>query len=542
MNRRDIIAPSILRTGRGREGAGYSREGLTQNPQPPIFARRSSTGLDPYAGAWTYTEAAHLLRRCMVGPTDAEIRQAVADGLSATLVKLLSPVNVPLTLIDDWAGNDPQVRVTDQTMYQAFQDELQRKKGMFPRWWYNVIAVSPVSIQERLTIFWHNHFVSDLQTVNFAEFMYGQNQLLRSHILGNFKQFVKDITKDMAMLIYLDGIKNSKTGNRNNINENYGRELMELFTCGVVDWDSNPNYTQNDVSEAARALSGWTFTQSSKGASYLGLVSQFVQNNWDNGSKTLMGQTGNWKADDVVDIIFAQRGDQVAKFICGKIYRAFIYDVIDPVVVTGMAETLRTNNWELKPVIEQMLKSEHFFDMTNIGALEKSPVDYLVGMVRALNLGGVPDFNPAVVGRQGNELSGRCSTIGMALGDPPNVKGWPGGRTWVSTSTLPTRQKFGIDVSKSAIKVRGVAIYSFDAVAFAKTFPDYNDLRKLNTNMAQFLLNTQPSDLEKQKLLDTLLAGGVNYEWDIDSPDQKADARLRKFLEAVVQLAKYQLY
>lgn len=534
MNRRNFLA-----VGRSRGRAAYSNGGRSQ--APPIFAKRTAAGLELYAGPWTYKEAAHLLRRCMTGPTDAEIRAAVTDGLDATVAKLLQGFAPPMDLIQDWAGSDPQIRA-DAAGYEAWQLELFRRRETIMRWWPRVIATSPVSMQEWLVLFWHGHFTSEIQVVNFAEWMLGQNQLFRQNMLGNFKQLAKDVTKDMAMLVYLDGIKNFKSGQRNNINENYARELMELFTCGVVDWDGNPNYTETDVSEAARALSGWGGTPSSKGAYYAGLTSAFVPGRWDNGQKTVMGRTGNWNADDVVDIIFEQRADQTSKYICEKLYRALIYDVADRDVATGMAETLRTAGWEMRPVMEQLLKSAHFYDDTNIGAIQRSPAQYLIAMVRGMNLQSIPDFNPAQSGRGSQDLVGRMGTLGMTLFDPPDVKGWRAGRTWVSTSTVPVRQKFAIDVARGVIRVRGTTLYTLNAIEFAKSFPDYNDIRKLNANMAQYLLNTQPSDDEKQMLLDTLLAGGVNYEWDIDDPNQKADERIRKFLEAAAQLAKFQLY
>jgi uncharacterized protein (DUF1800 family) len=547
MNRRNFFtlgAPTI----RGDRAAHLTGDGASQNP--PAFLRRSSTGLEPWTpsgdDAWNYAKAAHLLRRCMSGPTDTEIRKALADGLDATVTNLLKPFTPALTLIDDWAGQEPQVRptATDAATLQAFQMELNRKGGQLHKWWLLVMNNSPVSIQERMTLFWHNHFTSELQVVNFAEWMYGQNQLLRSSALGNFKQLVKDITKDMAMLVYLDGAKNSKRGNKSNINENYARELQELFTMGVVDWNGNPNYTQTDVSEAARALSGYTAMPSAKGTNYLGLNSQFLQILWDSGQKTFLGKTGAWKADDVVDIIFSERGDQVAKFICGKIYRAFVYDVIDPVVVAAMAETFKSSNWEIKPVMAQLLRSAHFFDNTNIGALEKSPVEYVIDLTRGLALGSVPDFQTGTA-RGSDDLRNRITTYGMTLFDPPNVKGWPGGRTWISTSTLPARQKFGLDIMDQAIKApgrNGAVIYTFDPVAFAKLFSDPGDIHKLAEEMGAFLLNTPPSDMEAQQLFSALLDGGVDYEWKIDDPQQRPAERIRKFMKAAFQLAKYQLY
>lgn len=547
MNRRKLLTLGILDRGTGT--ARNRRDtGLPQNPAP--HARRSNTGLEPFAptpgNPWDYSKAAHLLRRCMVGPTDTEIRQGLAalqaQGIDPVIQALLTPFVPPPTLISDWAGKEPQIRPGPGEDAQVLLQEIQRRGQMLQRWWLRVIATGPASIQERMVLFWHNHFTSELQVVNLAEWMYGQNQLFRSKMLGNFKQLVKDVTKDMAMLVYLDGVKNFKQPRKDNINENYARELMELFTCGVVDWDNNPNYTEQDVREAARALSGWTYTQGTGGALYAGLTSQFIQLGWDSGSKTIMGRTGAWKADDVVDIIFEERADQVAKFICEKIYRTFVYDIPDRVVVAAMADTLRASNWELRPVMVQLLKSAHFFDVTNIGALDKSPADFMLGLIRGMRLGSVPDFQEGNT-RFSRDLMGRMSTLGMILLDPPNVKGWPGGRTWISTSTLPVRQKTTLDIVDQKLGVaNGPRFYTYDPVAFAKTFPDPNDIHRLSADMALFFLNTPPSDKEAKLLFDALLDGGVDYEWNVDDPDQKPAERIRKFLKVVFQLPKYQLH
>lgn len=548
MDRRNFLTLGMPRLG-DRSRALIGGEDAAQTP--PLHARRSDTGLEPFAptpeNPWDYGKAAHLLRRCMIGPTDADIRAALAEirsaGLEAVINRLLNGFAPENTLIDDWAGEEPQIRASGDQ--QAFLQETNRKGEMLLRWWLRTIAVSPVSIQERMTLFWHNHFTSELQVVKIAEWMHGQNMLYRRNMLGNFKQLVKDVTRDMAMLVYLDGIKNSKPPGKDNINENYARELMELFTCGVVDWEGNPNYTETDVREAARALSGWTVTQGSKGALYAGLNSQFIQFLWDSGSKTIMGRTGAWKADDVVDILFSERADQIAKFICEKLYRAFVYDVPDRTVVAAMAETFRAGNWELRPVMVELLKSAHFFDPTNIGALDKSPVDFMLGMIRGMALGNVPDFEAGNT-RFNRELAGRLATLGMVPLDPPNVKGWPGGRSWISTSTLPYRQKTSLDIVDGNIKAgngnNARRYYTLDPVAFAKTFPDPNDIHALSADMALFLLNTPPSEKEAKSIYDALLDGGVDYEWDVDDPDQKPADRIRKYLKAVFQLAKYQLY
>ncbi|MBC8144236.1 MAG: DUF1800 domain-containing protein [bacterium] len=544
MNRRDFLTvPAPVANKRSRDRGLAARRG-DGSQVPAVHARRSNTGLAPYAGPWTYTQAAHLMRRAMVGPRDSEIRAAVTAGMHNTIELLMAPFTPDLAMISDFAGVDPQVRPPrDQTSpeYALFQQNLQQRRELIARWQIRTIANSPVSIQERMVLMWSNHFTSETQVVNFSEFMYWQNNRIRQHALGNFKDFTRAITKDMAMLIYLDGIKSFKTGQRGNINENYSRELMELFTMGVSDWNNTPNYTETDVAEGARALTGYIMTQSTKGIDYVGLNSAFEPTRWDNGQKTYLGRTGAHNADNIIDIIFEQRADQTAKYVCEKIYRAFVYDVPDRVVIAEMATKFRDSNWQIAPVVDQLLKSEHFYDETNIGALDKSPIDYLVGMVRGLALGAVPDFVVGQTNRFTRDLTNRLSTLGQLVFDPPNVKGWPGGRTWISTSTIAPRQKFALDViDEKLVGQNRAKIYTFDVAAFAKSFSDFDDAEVLIDDISQYLLNTVPSSAERASLLATMLNGSPVYEWPQVEESQRVD-RVKLMLKALFVLAKFQL-
>ena len=547
MDRRDFLTigpPRSREVIRGESRGNVEARDASQTP--PVFARRSATDLTEYNGQWTWREAAHLLRRCTFGPTEAEINQAVSDGMSATIDKLFTPWNPSLDGIDDWAEGAQFQAGPDTANGQTFQEfqqtQFSRRDGLV-RWIVRSIKNSPVSIQERLRLFWHNHFTTEVLVVRFPELLYEQYKLFQQHMLGNFKQFAYDVTVDMAMLLYLDGIRNFKINNRDNINENYSRELMELYTMGVFDWEGNENYSQDDVIAAARSLSGWQYNVDNvRNIVMVDRESVFKEFWWDNGEKTLMGQTGRWKTPDVIDIIFEQRADQIAKFICEKIYRGFVFDVADKVVVEQMASTFRANNWELRPVFEQLLKSEHFYDVTNIGAMHKGPIDFIIGMVREMNLTDVPGLDDVANTRVNRDLGTRLTTLGQVPYYPPNVKGWPGGRTWTSTSTLPVRQKFGIDVGAGNITVRGTNYYAFDPIAFAKNFSDPYDLQTLADEMARLLLNTEPSEQEAALLFETILDGGVDYEWDLDDPNQRPEERIRKFVQAAVQLAKHELY
>ncbi len=551
MDRRDLltlgvpVADDVVR-GSNRSGPTARPHDASQNR--PAYARRSASDLTPYSGQWTWREAAHLLRRGMIGPTEEEIDQAVSEGMAATIARLMTPFSPSYDGIEEWAnGDDFPIRAdtANGEDFTTFQQAINDRRQGFLQWTLRTMATSPVSMQERLRLFWHNHFTTELQVINYPEAALEQYRLLAKHHLGNFKEFAYEITIDLGMLLYLDGIRNNKVGNNDNINENYSRELMELFTMGVFNAAGEENYTQNDVIEGARALSGWTYDidlSEIRTAVRIPRTSQFLPYFWDSGEKTLMGRTGVWNAQDVIDIIFEERAEEIAHFVCEKIYRGFVYDAPDPVVVDQMAATFRASNWEIKPVFEQLLKSEHFYDTTNIGAMHKGPIDYMVGMIRGLGLTSVPGIDNTADVRIARDLVNRLTSMGQITYYPPNVKGWPGGRTWTSTSTLPLRQKFGIDVGNGTLRQRQTILYEFDPVAFARRFSDPSDIHLLSEEMARFFLNTEPSEQESTILYETLLDGGKDYEWDLEDPSQKPDERIRKFVQAVAQLAKFQLY
>lgn len=546
IDRRDLLTLGQTRSRdviRGENHGPATLDGGTSQ-QAPAFARRSATDLTEYSGSWTWREAAHLLRRGMFGPTEAEINQAVSDGMAGTIAKLMTPWTPTLDTIAEWAeGETFKIRNEPGEEYQTFQQQMFQRRDEFILWSVRNAATSPVTIQERLRFFWHNHFTTEVLVVRFPELLYQQWMLFADRMLGNFKEFVYDVTIDMAMLLYLDGIRNFKIGNTDNINENYSRELMELYTTGVFNRDGEENYSQADVIAGARALSGWTYDLDpgqQRTVVHVPRVAKFQPLMWDSGQKTFMGQTGAFNAQGIIDVLFQERAVEISQFMCEKFYRAFVYDVPDPVVIDQMAEMFR-QDWEIRPVIEALLKSEHFYDATNIGAMHKGPIDYVAGMIRGQQLTNVPGIEPFDI-RISRDLMRRLTDFGQVTYYPPNVKGWPGGRTWTSTSTLPIRQKMAIDIGAGSLSVARQSIYEIDPIAFAKQFSDPYDLEILSNEMARFLLNTEPSEEESTLLFETILDGGVDYEWDLDDPAQKPAERIRKFLQAAAQLAKFQLY
>ncbi|TAK92085.1 MAG: DUF1800 domain-containing protein [Burkholderiaceae bacterium] len=279
-------------------------------------------------------------------------------------------------------------------------------------WWVQEMIVTPAPLRERMTLFWHNHFVSSEKKVKAARLLYEQNVLLRQQALGNFATLLHAISKDPAMLIYLD----SATNRKGQPNENFAREVMELFTLG------EGHYTEQDIKEAARAFTGWSLDPQD----YHFIFRRFTH---DDGIKTVLGQRGNFDGDAVLDILLAQPA--TAEFIVRKLWREFVSPTPDPAEVRRIAAVFRSSGYEIKPMLRALFNEPQLLAEDNRGTLVKSPIELLVGTVRQFNL-QYSDAAPFL-------WAARQS--GQDLFDPPNVKGWPGGEAWINSATLLMRKQ-----------------------------------------------------------------------------------------------------
>jgi uncharacterized protein (DUF1800 family) len=279
-------------------------------------------------------------------------------------------------------------------------------------WWLNEMVSTPAPLVERMTLFWHNHFTSGRQKVRFPQLMYRQNALLREHALGNFATLLHAASKDPAMIIYLDAASNR----RGRPNENFAREVMELFTLG------EGHYSETDIREAARAFTGWSLDGQREFIMRRGLH--------DGGEKTVLGRSGRFEGDDVLDILLAQR--RTAEFIVEKLWREFVSPEPQPSEVARIAAVFRDSGYEVRTALRELLLSPAFWAPGNRASLIKSPAEYVAGMLRQFAVpvaNGMP-YAAAMVG------------MGQTLFDPPNVKGWPGGESWINAATLLTRKQF----------------------------------------------------------------------------------------------------
>jgi uncharacterized protein (DUF1800 family) len=446
---------ALAASSESRSIPGYAINKGSANPKPLATA---SNDLSPYTGPWEDRQILHLLRRAMMGvPYTQFVAAKGMAGMSAIVDKLIEDRPLP-PKPGPWvdALYQPDRTITDPALKQIdFQNKQRFNRILISSvsdWWLDLILKEDLSIREKMTLMWSNHFVTGWDVVNQMAFVYTYLVMLRRNALGNVKTFANEMAIDPAMLIYLNGAQSTYRLNKNNINENFARELMELFTLGIFDPKTGENnYTETDIQEAAKALSGWMPTQTAP------FVGQFNPTFHYPDDVTFFGDTGKFGVKEIIDRIFAKKGGyNAAYFICQRIYETFVYYVPNPEVVDKMAELLVASNWEIKPVMKALLESAHFYDAEVLGAQLKSPLELVGSVIREFNL-KIPAYDgaePPVARKDANQYnvyqdlnpthSYLIQYAGMSLSqeilNPPNVAGWPGGRIWINTGTLPPRK------------------------------------------------------------------------------------------------------
>jgi uncharacterized protein (DUF1800 family) len=365
---------------------------------------------------WNLQRAGHLYRRAGFGANLIQLREAVRQGHKATLERVLNGE----------PGADERTEfLNSMGKPAARKNNIYELRG----WWLYAMLHTLHPLREKLTLFWHNHFVSSIAKVQRAQLMFIQNRLLREHALGKFGPFLLAVSKDPAMLIYLDNNSNVK----GRPNENYARELMELFSLGVG------NYTEQDIREAARAFTGWHSDDEEF---------EFDARVHDDGPKTVFGKTGPWNGDDIVRLCLEK--ECAAGFIVRKLYRFFISEAHVPPdsLLEPLAQQFRKSDYDIAALIGTMLRSRHFFSEHAFHQRLKSPVEFAVGMLLA-----VASPETLTKGQVSQEpLITRLESMGQPLFAPPNVKGWPGGKNWLNTSTVLARHNFAQELASADLK------------------------------------------------------------------------------------------
>ena len=378
-------------------------------PQPssefrPVGSVDPKQALLPYAGAWNPRLAAHLLRRAGFGGSPADIAATAGLGMNGAVDRLMQPVPDPL----------PAVPNADLS-FGPMVDPVQRRNAYLAAigWWVDRMLQTPNPLVERMVYFWHNHFTSAIDGPITPGLMVRQNNLFRSNALGNFADLTHQASRDPAMLFYLNGNQNRKQ----HPNENYARELMELFTMGVG------NYSEQDVRESARAFTGWVVRPGDD------TVPVFVDRLHDDGDKTFLGQTGNFNGDDIIDIIMQQ--PVTASFVAKKLLRQFVYDDPEPELIDAVASRFRSSGYNIGAVMDTLLRSNVFYSSRAYRSLVKAPVDVVVGALKTV---GVTSSTPRIIGAM--------AAMNQTLMHPPNVAGWPGGAQWLNQGTILARLNF----------------------------------------------------------------------------------------------------
>lgn len=539
----------------------------------PYTGARVLSGIQPYAGPWTNTEAIHLCRRTLFGAKKSDVDFFKGMPMSAAVDSVLNipatPPTPPLkTYSSSGIANDPDMNVAAGA---PWVDTLSNDGGVnagrrtsFKNWWIGLMVNQSRDISEKMVMFWHNHFATETQTINNGIFCYKNNTCLRRNALGNFKTFVRETTLDPGMLRYLNGYLNTNTAP----DENYGRELQELFTVGKGSDNASPLYSESDVKAASRVLTGWSINNTTS-------VAQFLPNRHDTANKTfssyynntvITGRSGatagDLELDDMLTMIF--NNNDVALNICRKLYRWFVYYEIDAATESNVIEPLavifRNNNYNIKPVMSALLKSEHFYDSLNQGCIIKNPLEIAIGLCREFNV-----VFPVATDYTSNYfmwqfLQTTSASQQLNIGDPPDVAGWPSyyqrpqfHEIWINSDTLPKRNQFS-DMMAANGYTRNSKNIRIDHLAFARSMPDPADPNNLVADSIKYLLGVTLTTASMNQLkTDILLTGQANDGywtsiWNIymNTPGDMANTtlvrtRLATLFQYLMRLAEYQL-
>ena len=529
-------------------------------PAPPTSTMIS--GLSPYNGPWDTEQIAHLLRRTMFGAKNTDIELFRGMSPSDAIDVLLEEIPLPDPPINDYGSEvfDPNVASGYTWIFTPHTDELdsiriQSLKG----WWIGNMLNQGRSLREKMVLFWHNLVPIEFEVVGSAHYAHQYLNTIYSNVYGNFKTLMKAITLDPGMLVYLNGNLNTAAAP----DENFARELQELYCIGK--WPDS-NYTETDVLAAARVLTGWKVQAATTDVFFSPgshetedkIFSSFY------GDRVITGKTGDAGAeelDELLDMIFAN--PVTAKHICRKLYTFFIYQNIDKeieeTIIEPLAQMLRDNGYEIKPVLETLLKSEHFFDPWFRGGMLKSPLEQVVGMAREMHVSFPDTTNFEDLFQLRRELHSYLPRMLQDPGDPFDVSGWPAWyqapifyKWWITVATLPKRAEH-TDMMLTTGYLSDNEVVKLNVVSYTETLSNPADPVALVDEVIRLFYGIEVADEVKLQLKDILLSGQVNdYYWtnawnqyQADTGDPAAlnvvQSRLQSFYQSILQLEEYQL-
>ncbi len=560
---------------------GRKNSETTTLTAPPVVV----SGLAPYTGPFGFEQAAHLLRRTTFGATYQQVKKAVTDGIDTTFTNLFisptiseEPLNPNFT--DDPCTPIGQTWVKSKYLPSVPGMRASREQSLYA-WTLNRIRTEEVSLIEKMVLFWHNHF--PVANINETRSVYQYSQLIRANAVGNFRELTKEMVIDTAMLVYLNG----NTNTANSPNENFARELLELFTIGkgpLAGPSDYTNYTEQDVVEMAKVLSGWrvktnsTANPNNTDCPFETPGPEFLLNRHNQTTKQLsyrfndvqIPNMGNQEYAHLIDIIFSK--DECARFICRKLYLWFVYynitQQVEDEVIAPMAQILVANDYEIQPALEALLRSEHFFDMLNYGPMIKNPIDFTLGVFKVFDV----DFSTANITQRYRVLWSVYNTATNAMQmpyyDPPSVAGWkayyqePGYyRIWINSVTLPIREAF---VKKMLTNNGFSNTYTddqgnsntfkatIDVLKFAASIDDPTEPNNLIDEFVKILFPQPITQSQHDYLKSILLPGLPDSEWTVEygdylnAPNNTAlknaiISKLRKLLGAMMTMPEFYL-
>ena len=459
--------------------------------------------------SWSRARAAHLYRRAGFGGSPEELDAAVTDGREATVDRLVDFEQVPPDSLNAVLS---RFNFDLTTWYPQGSDPRGAQTVRLVTWWAMRMTHTPRPLEEKMTLFWHGHFTTSDAKLDSPWMLLQQNQLFRTRGMGRFRDFLVAVSTQPAMLFWLDNALNVK----DSPNENFARELMELFTMGIG------HYTQQDVTEAARALTGWTFT----GDHDVDFTFGFDPSIHDDGLKTFLGTAGYYRGEDICAIIAAR--PETAEFMTRKLARFFIGRDPRPALARRLVDAWVASDGEIRRIVREILLSDDFDESADRGEMIKSPSEFLIGAFRGL---GARDeiASGDLQATTGQIVWDMGGALGQFLFVPPNVAGWPGGRAWINTGSYVMRM-FAV-----ARLVWGDYSDRWDLDRFfgGRSFSSPDELIDF---LADRLAMVAPSSASRRALHDYLASAGP-FAWNADSPNRWG----RGALDLLMSSPEYQL-
>lgn len=561
----------------------------------------TTTNLNPYNGVWGKKQVQHFAKRTGFGLSHSELQSALQQNPQTYIQNKLNELgNVPLTTFEgqedpfykDWsdyywdcydytdgyasynnvANDNPAICNSLGTLYNTHNSSGGNSKyggrviaALYDSTWLENMFT--YGLKYKMNLFWTNHFVVEAFTIGLApQSIHEYYQTIATYAFGNFKDFVKTIGKTTAMLNYLSGAQNTNT----NLNENYARELYELFTLGV-----NNGYTQMDIEETAKAFTGWTYSIHN-----YPMLSHFNDGYHLAGEKTIFGQTVNrpqnewlYEYDDVIDILFDQRADQIAEFICTEIYKFFVSYDVDSNIIKGLKNTFLNNStqFEILPVLSQLLKSEHFFDEQNMASKIKSPADTLLNFAKEIYIDidtvvelGYDSINNDVdltvetitsevgywLGNTNREIQWKhlllcgMSQMGQCLFQPPNVAGWPGDKSWLNAKSLTTFWDIFDNYIQIILNTNANLLRQFAVTVSNNSSNPYQITTAIINHFIPNGLRNDNPECEVYECYTDIFTGasvyGLNPSWTLNHGD--SPVQIAALLKEIIRLPEFQLF